>query len=169
SGERNVDTVVDQQRHAEGGERRHDRARALDHGAGIAALGAQLHERGAALCDETRKLGELAAARSLGSNPCVEAKIDLLHGAAPGPGVAAANIAMSGGSGAKRLRTCISSSLRRHDPDQVRWVGSPPLSPAAHPPDTPLRLLQRIYESIEVVARGAGSPLDAVPRRTGLG
>src|SRR5262249_12519576 len=139
-----------------------DRARALDHGAGIAALVTQLHERGAALRDETRKLGEIAAARALGIDQCVEAKIDLLHGAAPGAGVAAACIAMSGGSGAKGLRTCISSSLRRHDPDQVRWVGSSPLSPAAHPPDTPLRLLQRIYESIEVVARGRRSALDAM-------
>ena len=54
----------------------------------------------------------------------------------------------------KRRNGCgasISSSLRRHDPDQVRWVGSRPLSPTEHPPDTPLRLRAQLNVQVSCI------------------
>jgi hypothetical protein len=52
------------------------RAGGIDHGAGVALLVAQLHQRGAALRQELRELGQAAAARVLGIDNGIEAEID---------------------------------------------------------------------------------------------
>ena len=57
-----------------------DRARRLDHGAGLAHLVAQLHERRAALGAQPRQLGKIVAAGALGIDNGVEAKIDASSG-----------------------------------------------------------------------------------------
>jgi len=39
----------------------------------------------------------------------------------------------------------------RDEPDQVRWVGSRPLSPTEHPPDTPLRLRAQLNVQVSCI------------------
>src|SRR5262249_38059353 len=55
---------------------------------------------------------------------------------------------------------CISSSLRRHDPDQVLWVGARPLSPAGVSAGHPIEIAGQSYEAAAHVARGGRAGLD---------
>ena len=150
-GERNVDAVVDEQRNVERRERLLDGAGALDHGAGVAALVAKLDQRRTALRHQPGKLRKVPPARVFRIDQGVEAKIDR-HCAVPVSARAEQRRELQAtrspcpeprtGDGQrfrrgrrKRGSGCsagIPSSLRRHDPDQVRWVGSTPLSPTAH-------------------------------------
>src|SRR5215813_10956231 len=74
--ERNVDTIVDQQRYAERRQRRLDRPRAIDHASRISVLVPQLHQRRAALRDEPRQHREIAAIGAFGIDQCIEAKVN---------------------------------------------------------------------------------------------
>ena len=74
-GERHIDPVVDEERHC-GRQRGLDRARALDHRAGLAHLVAQLHERRAARGHAAREVGEVMAAGHLRIDDGINAQVD---------------------------------------------------------------------------------------------
>src|SRR5579862_1404303 len=78
-GECDVHAVIDHKRHGERRQRFPDRARFIDHGARVAHLVAQLHERGPALGAKPRKLGQIMAAGTLGVHDGIEAEVDLHH------------------------------------------------------------------------------------------
>ena len=79
-GERDVDTIIDEQRDAEWRERRLDGTGTLDHGPRVAALVPKLDQRRAALRHQSGKLREIPPARVFGIDQGVEAKVDG-HGA----------------------------------------------------------------------------------------
>jgi DNA-binding Lrp family transcriptional regulator len=64
----------------------------------------------------------------------------------------------------KDRETCISISLRRHHPDQVRWVGEKPLSPkAGHPNEIAKRNLCACPRAFKPLPRARDSgPLAAL-------
>ena len=75
-GQRHVDAIVHDQRHAGTGERRLDGARLLDHAPRRAVLVAQLDQRRAAGHDQAGELGERAAVRAFRIDDRVEPHID---------------------------------------------------------------------------------------------
>src|SRR6185312_16275169 len=78
-GQRHVEAVVDDERHTKRSQRLFDGARRCDHGARLAVLVAQLHERGAAFGGEPRQFGKIAAAGALGIDDGIEPQIDAHH------------------------------------------------------------------------------------------
>ncbi len=78
--ERDIDAVVDNERHVERRQRRLDRARGGDHRARVVVLVAQLHQGRAASGDAPGEIGEIATAGALGIDDGVEADIDVFHG-----------------------------------------------------------------------------------------
>src|SRR6185369_3855075 len=133
----NIDTVIHEQRDVERRERRLDGARALDHGARVAALVAKLDQRRTTLRHQPAKLREIPPARMFGIDQGVEAKIDG-HCAVPvsarakqrrelQPTRSPLLRARTGDgqrfrTGRRKRGSCcrasIPRSLRRHDPDQ---------------------------------------------------
>src|SRR5438067_2493033 len=73
---RNIDAIVDQKRNCETGERRLYLSRPFHQEASWASLIAKLDERGAPLRQQPRKLDEMVAARVLGIDERIEAKIE---------------------------------------------------------------------------------------------
>ena len=78
--QRDIDAVVDDERHVEWRQRRLDRPRGGDHRPRVVLLVAQLHQGGAARGDAPGEIGEVAAAGALGIDDGVEADVDGFHG-----------------------------------------------------------------------------------------
>ena len=76
---RDVDAIVDHQRHAQRRQRRLDRARPLDHDAGVAHLVAQLDQRRAAFGQHAGEFGQVVAAGALRIDNRVEPQIHRRH------------------------------------------------------------------------------------------
>src|SRR5262249_11826368 len=220
AGKRYVDAIVDQQGNFERRERGLDRARAPDHRTRAAAFVPQLHQRGAALRDLPRQLGEVVTAGPFGIDQGIKSKIERhrlnstrararkvarsrvanastistakvtgarARAAAHSPAIAkakspAAVASQASPSTARQAAataapaqpvavTCpirgstsgrsarivcgarISCSLRRHDPDQVRWVGSIASQPDGASAGHPIEIARRIYGFIAHRAR----------------
>ena len=77
--ERNVDAIIDQQRHAERRQRRLDGPRAIDHAPGVGVLVPQLHQRRPALRGEPCEYREIATVGAFGIDQCIEAKVNAHH------------------------------------------------------------------------------------------
>ena len=77
--QRDVDAVVDHQRHAERLERCLDGARPLQHHAGIALLVPQLDQRRAAFGQHPRQVGEVVAAGTLRIDNGIEPHVHCRH------------------------------------------------------------------------------------------
>ncbi len=75
-GQRDVNAVIDQERHEAAGERSLDRARLLDHPFGRAGLVAQLHERRTALHQRRRERAQFVPAAAVGIDQRIKTKID---------------------------------------------------------------------------------------------
>src|SRR5437879_9425424 len=73
---RNIDAIVDQKRNCETGEGRFYLSRPFHQEASWASLIAKLHERGAPLRKQPRKLDDMVAVRVLGIDQRIEAKIE---------------------------------------------------------------------------------------------
>src|SRR5262249_54567762 len=77
---RDIDAVVDDERHPERRQRRLERTRLLDHGRGARDLVAQLHQRCPTRGDRACEVNEIMPAGVLGIDDGIEAQIDLFHG-----------------------------------------------------------------------------------------